>query len=140
MDADDLELEFSSRGIWQGRALLVDERTALALIDKAATMGIAVKAIDQVRRADVGDYATLKGTGSQEEVERTASWDQARGFVRALLGRDLLFEVVLDDRSEARATVARGFMTAADTRSALFSAVFLVALVTLFAFWASLLP
>ena len=60
-------------------------------------------------------------------------------LVRALLGRNLLFEVVLDDRSEARVTVARGFMTAADTRSALFSAVFLVALVTLFAFWASLL-
>ena len=140
MFADDLELEFSSRGTWRGRALLLDERTALALIDRAALAGVGIRGIDQVRRGEVNGYATLKGEDAREPVDRSASWDQARGFVKALAGRDLLFEVVLDDSGERRPPAQRTFMTAADTRSVLVSALALVGLVTLFVVWAGMLP
>jgi hypothetical protein len=139
MTAEDLELEFSSRGTWRGRALLLDERASLALIDRAALMGVAIKAIDQVRRADLAGYSTLKGTDSRDDGERSASWDQARSFVRALAGRDLLFEIVLDERAETRVIAARGFLTASDTRTVLFSTLVLVGLVTVYMMVASLL-
>ena len=124
MSAHDIEAEFSPRGVRQGRALLLDERAALALIDRAAQLGVAIVAVDQVRRDDAHDYATLQGE-IDEQFERTASWDQAREFIRALHGRGLLFEVVLEQRGPARVVKAKGFLTAADTHVTVFAALFL---------------
>ena len=74
-----------------------------------------------------------------DDLEREfATRDHARRFVRSLAGRDLLFEIVLDDHSEAR-QVARGVLTHAQTRSTLVVAIFLVGMVTLFMLLASFL-
>jgi hypothetical protein len=127
MSARDLEAEFAARGIFQNGALLLDEKAALALIDRAALLGVAIKGIDQVRTGDVPDYASLKGSGG-DDGDRSASWDHARGFIRALAGRGLLFEIVLEDRSPTRVVRSRGYMTQADSRSFLFSAFFIVGL------------
>jgi hypothetical protein len=137
MTAHDLEREFSTRGIRRGPALLLDEKAALALIDRAALQGIAIRAIDQVRPTDLAGYTPLKGSEIRDETERASTWEHARGFVHALAGRELLFEIVLDDHAEGRGAVARGYMTHADTRSALVAALFLMGLITLFVLWAN---
>jgi hypothetical protein len=125
MSAHDVEAEFAPRGIRHGRALLLDERAALVLVDRAAQLGVAIVAVDQVRREEVHEYLTLRGE-IDGQFERTASWDQARQFIRALTGRGLLFEVVLENRAASRLLKPRGFLTVGDTHAALFSAVFVL--------------
>jgi hypothetical protein len=121
-----IEAEFEGRGVRHGAALLLSERHALALIDRAAQLSIPIRAIDQVRPEHVEGYATIRGA-TPPEPDAWTSWDHARQFVRALAGRGLLFEVVLEENASAKREPT-GYLTSSQNRAFVFTAVFVVGL------------
>src|SRR6185295_3927697 len=97
-------------------------RHALALIDRAAQLSIPIRAIDQVRPEKLDDYATIRGATPPDPGAWT-SWDHARQFVRALAGRGLLFEVVLEESARVKLEPT-GYLTSSQNRAFMFTAVF----------------
>jgi hypothetical protein len=96
MTSKELRAFFASHGAQRGAALILDERCALALIDKAQAEGVAVVGIDHFRTGSDGTLATGLGRAPALAVDRTESWRHAREFVGYFSGRGLLFEIELE--------------------------------------------
>ena len=90
-----LRSEFRDQGHRVGGAMVFDERTALALIARAEQEHIAIVDVDQVRPDTTSRYDTL-GRSALKDMERYASWRQARLFVESLSDRGLYFQIALE--------------------------------------------
>lgn len=132
-----IEVEFEAWGTRRGRALLLSGKDALALIDRAAHLGVPIRAIDQVRPDQLDGYLTIRGSHGRDEGDPWGSWDRARQFVHALSGRGLLFEVVLEDGPGTPLVRRTGYLTHSDTRALLVAGIVILGLVaTVVMFWA----
>lgn len=94
--------------------MILDERWALALIDKAQAEGVAVVGIDHMRTGADGVVPAEPGRTPALAVDRTESWRHAREFVGYFSGRGLLFEIELESprvtkRAKVRDRVAFDF-------------------------------
>jgi hypothetical protein len=103
--AREIETIFAAHGSWKAGALLLEDRWALALIDRAEKHGVAIVSVDH-RSPDARGHTVHEGTGLGLVIRRADSWGHARDFVRRLVGRGLLFEIALEER---RRTVGARF-------------------------------
>jgi hypothetical protein len=96
MNSRDIDGIFASRGARRGSALLLDERSTLALIEVAQQHDVAVAGIELYRPAEDGAHLLRAGATLGLAVDRAESWRQAREFVGYLTGRGATFEVLLE--------------------------------------------
>ena len=131
MTSHDLERLFESSGIRHGRALLLREADALALIDKAQHHLIAILGVDQCRVPGIREYAPLDRKPLGFNVDRAESWRLARQFVTDLAKRGLFFEVALETPRSTLVQRFRDHGVPARAWSVVFQAFFLAYLALL---------
>ena len=98
MNAEQLEAEFTPKGILNGRTLLLDAATALEYVAAATANKIEVLGIDTFCRVAAGiqpDMAHILDLSTERSLQRGNKL--AADFIKQRSALGLLFDVVLGD-------------------------------------------
>lgn len=98
MNAEQLEAEFTPKGILNGRTLLLEAATALEYVAAATANQIEVLGIDTFSRISTGiqpDMAHILDLSMEKSIQRGN--ELAADFIKQRSALGVLFEVVLGD-------------------------------------------